>query len=105
MENIFLLVITLICGVIGAKVATTVMKILSLGIVLNFLIGVIGGIAGAAALYLLGVQMASGLTDIPRIVNYVSAAGMGGGILMTLIGVLKLSLTHKSEYKSDKHYA
>lgn len=105
MENILFLVIAPICGVIGAKVATTVMKILSLGVVLNVLIGITGGIAGAVILHFLGVQMTRGFTDIPAIVNTASVTGIGGGLLMTLIGVLKISLIKNNEQKSNKHYA
>lgn len=105
MENILFLVITLVCGVIGAKVATTVIKILSLGTALNILVGMAGGIIGAATIHLLGIQMATGVTDISGIINSASVSGLAGGLLMTLIGVLKISVTKNTGHKSDKHYA
>jgi uncharacterized membrane protein YeaQ/YmgE (transglycosylase-associated protein family) len=105
MENILFLVIAPICGVIGAKVATTVMKILSLGVTLNILIGIIGGLAGAALLHLLGVQAISGFKDFPAIINTASVSGIAGGVLMTLIGVFKISLKNSAGQKSNKHYA
>lgn len=105
MENILLFALTVICGVIGAKTATNVMKILSLGTALNLSIGIIGGISGIVLANFFDIPLAANLAYTSGILNSAIAAGLGGAILMTLVGVLKVSFTQESKHKSDKHYA
>lgn len=97
MEISHLLIVTIICGALGAHVATTVMKILTVGHKKNMLIGISGGLLCVALLFLIGVPIVSTSTTMPAIINCASAAGIGGGVLMTLVGVLKISFAQNQK--------
>jgi uncharacterized membrane protein YeaQ/YmgE (transglycosylase-associated protein family) len=89
MESMLPLIINLISGAVGGNVAGSLMKKLSLGTMGNSIVGILGGGAGGALLGMLGIDAGAGTTDIVGILGSVASGGVGGGVLMVIIGVLK----------------
>ena len=89
MESMLPLIINLISGAVGGNVAGGLMKKLSLGTMGNSIVGILGGGAGGALLGMLGIDAGAGTTDIAGILGWVASGGVGGGVLMAIIGVLK----------------
>ena len=89
MESMLPLIINLISGAVGGNVAGGLMKKLSLGTMGNSIVGILGGGAGGALLGMLGIDAGAGTSDIAGILGSVASGGVGGGVLMAIIGVLK----------------
>jgi hypothetical protein len=87
------LIIQLLSGAAGGNLAGAILKNFSLGPVGNTVAGVLGGGIGGQILgSLLGGGMgaaASGGLDLGAIVGQIASGGVGGGILMLVIGILK----------------
>lgn len=89
MESMLPLIINLISGAVGGNIAGGLMKNLSLGTTGNSIVGILGGGAGGALLSTLGIDVGGGGMDIAGILGNVASGGVGGGVLMAIIGVLK----------------
>lgn len=89
------LIIQLIAGAIGGNAAGAVLKKQSLGTLGNSLAGILGGGLGGQILGLLGAGGAASGTDIAGIVQSLASGGVGGGVVMAIIGVLKSVLAKK----------
>ncbi len=95
MEGLLPILINLISGAAGGNIAGALMKDKSLGFLLNTVVGLIGGGAGGqilSALGLLGSAGAAGATgglDIGSLIGNIAGSGVGGGILMMIIGLIK----------------
>ncbi|MFK7795072.1 MAG: hypothetical protein AB8B89_06985 [Gammaproteobacteria bacterium] len=89
MESMLPLIINLISGAVGGNVAGGLMKKLSLGTMGNSIVGILGGGAGGALLGMLGIDAGAGTSNIAGILGSVASGGVGGGVLMAIIGVLK----------------
>lgn len=87
MESLLPIIINLISGAVGGNVAGGLMKKLSLGTMGNSIVGILGGGAGGALLGMLGID--AGASDIAGILGSVASGGVGGGLLMVIIGILK----------------
>ena len=74
-------IVRLVIGALGGNLAGALMKDKSLGLLGNTISGVLGGGAGAAILGALGTG--GGL------VGDIAGAGVGGGILMAIISLIK----------------
>jgi hypothetical protein len=72
------LIISLIAGAAGGNGIAKILKNLDLGPLGNSIAGIIGG--GAAA---------AGGMDIGSIISSVASGGVGGGVLMAIIGVIR----------------
>ncbi len=84
------LIIQLISGAVGGNVAGSLMKGSSLGTIGNSIAGILGGGIGGQALGLLGMDMAgAGSMDMMGILSSVASGGVGGGIVMAVIGLIK----------------
>lgn len=84
------LIIQLISGALGGNVAGSLLKGSSLGTLGNSIAGILGGGIGGQALGLLGMNMgAGGGMDIASILGSVASGGVGGGIVMAIIGLIK----------------
>jgi uncharacterized membrane protein YeaQ/YmgE (transglycosylase-associated protein family) len=85
------LIIQLISGAVGGNVAGSLMKNASLGPVLNSIVGVLGGGLGGQLLSMLGVggAEAAGSMDIASIITQVAGGGVGGGVLLAIVGLIK----------------
>ncbi len=93
--DVMSLIIQLLSGAAGGNVAGALLKNLSLGTVLNSVVGIVGGGLGGQILsQILHVAPAAGGLDIGSILTQVAGGGVGGGGLLVLVGLLK-SLTSK----------
>ncbi|MCP4229360.1 MAG: hypothetical protein GY771_04340 [bacterium] len=89
MENLLPLIIQLVSGAVGGNVAGALMKKFSLGTLGNSLVGILGGGIGGQLLGMLGISTGAGGMDIGSIVGSIASGGVGGGVLMAIIGVIK----------------
>ncbi len=71
--------------------AGALMKNLSLGTLLNSVVGIVGGGLGGQILGALGVLGGGGgsAMDIGNIIGNVAGSGVGGGVLLAIIGLIK----------------
>ena len=73
------------------------MKDKSLGVIGISLPGILGGGIGGAILQLLGVGGTQGATlDIASILENIASGGVGGGVLLAIVSVLKGVLAKKA---------
>lgn len=99
--NIVGLIIQLICGAAGGNIAGTLLKKFSLGPAGNSIVGILGGGLGGQLLSLLGLggggsgAAASGL-DVGSIISSVAGGGVGGGVLMAIVGLIRQSMKKAS---------
>jgi len=92
MGNLVPLIIQLVSGALGGNAAGTLLKKLSLGPVLNSILGIVGGGLGGQLLNVLGVATQSGGSNLGGIVGSIAGGGVGGGVLMAIVGVIKKAL-------------
>jgi uncharacterized membrane protein YeaQ/YmgE (transglycosylase-associated protein family) len=83
------LIIQLISGAVGGNIAGSLMKNSSLGTLLNSVIGILGGGLGGQILGMMGMGGAAGGMDIASILTQVAGGGVGGGILLAIVGLVK----------------
>lgn len=83
------LLISLISGAIGGNVAGGLMKNLNQGAIVNSLAGLIGGGLGGQILAMLGMSASGGGMDIGAIVGQVASGGVGGGVVLAIVGVVR----------------
>ena len=87
------LLIQLVSGAVGGNVAGSLMKKDSLGTFWNSVAGIVGGGLGGQLLSLLGVAVSGeGGLDLAGIIGSVAGGGVGGGILMAVIGLIKKAM-------------
>lgn len=86
------LIVQLLSGAAGGNIAGSLLKNISLGTLGNSLAGIVGGLLGGnilnSALGLGKVVATSGL-DIGTIISQVAGGGVGGGLLMVIVGLLR----------------
>lgn len=91
--NIVPLLVSLVTGAVGGNAAGSVLKKLSLGTVGNSLAGVLGGGLGSSVLQMLGTGASpSGSMDLGSIIGSLASGGVGGGVVMAIIGVVKKAM-------------
>lgn len=86
------LIIQLIGGAAGGNVAGSLLKNLSLGTSGNSIAGLIGGLLGGNVLNSalgLGKAAATSGLDIGALISQFAGAGVGGGVVMVLVGLLR----------------
>jgi len=94
MGNALTWIIQLVSGALGGNLAGGLLKKLSLGAIGNSIVGILGGGLGGQLLKLLGVGFTGGAsTDIGSIIGNIATGGVGGGVLMAIIGVIKKALS------------
>lgn len=93
------LIIQLISGAVGGNVAGGLLKNVNLGTLGNSLVGILGGGIGGQLLSMLGVAGAeaasAGSLDIASIVTQIAGGGVGGGVLLVIVGLIKSALAKK----------
>lgn len=89
MENLMPLIVQLVSGAVGGNVAGAAMKKSSLGTVGNSIVGILGGGIGGQLLGMLNLSTGTGGMDINSILGSVAGGGVGGGVLMAIIGMIK----------------
>jgi len=85
------LIIQLLGGAVGGNLAGGLLKKISLGTVWNSIAGIVGGAGGGQlmnALGLFGAQPSGGL-DIGSILGNILSSGVGGGVLLAIVGLIK----------------
>jgi hypothetical protein len=90
------LIIQPIAGGVGGNIAGSALKQYDLGTVGNTIAGVIGGGVGAQIIGALlgggGAEAAAagaGGLDIGSIIGQIASGGVGGGVLMIIVGLIK----------------
>jgi len=89
--DITTLLIQLISGALGGNVAGSLWKNISLGTLGNSIAGIVGGGLGGQILgTLLNLPaVGGGPLDLPSILTQVASGGVGGGVLMAVIGIIR----------------
>ena len=95
MEQYLPLLIQLISGAVGGNAAGKLMKKFSLGTLLNSVAGIVGGGIGAGALKALELDVATGGTNVQSVIGSIASGGVGGGVLIAVIGLVKNLLGKK----------
>ena len=84
------LLVSLISGAVGGNVAGGLLKNLNQGPLINSISGIVGGGLGGQILGMLGAGgAASGGMDIGSIIGQVASGGVGGGVVLAIVGVVK----------------
>ncbi len=92
MESLLPLILQLVTGAVGGNVAGKLLKNMSLGTLGNSIVGILGGGLGGQLLGLIGLGAGGGDMDIAGILGSVASGGVGGGVLMAIIGVVKKAM-------------
>ncbi|MCD2258432.1 hypothetical protein [Psychroserpens luteolus] len=100
MEEYLPLIIQLVSGAVGGNLAGSLMKKFSLGTLGNSILGLLGGGLGGQLLGMLGLggaeaAEASASMDLPSILGSVAGGGVGGGVLMAIVGMIKSAMGSK----------
>lgn len=91
-------IISLAAGALGGNGAGAAMKKYSLGTIGNSIVGILGGGVGGYLLNMVGLgdvaadgaaAVSDGGLDIMSIGKMLLSGGVGGGALMTIVGVIK----------------
>jgi uncharacterized membrane protein YeaQ/YmgE (transglycosylase-associated protein family) len=92
------LIIQLLSGAAGGNLAGTVLKNLNMGWLWNSILGIVGGgLTGQILGPMLGMAGAAAKSgmDPMAILGSVLQGGVGGGVLMAVVGVLKGMMANK----------
>jgi len=76
------LIISLLTGAVGGNLAGALLKKYSMGPIWNSVVGILGGGLGSQLIGMLGL-------DLSGIVGSLAGGGVGGGVLMAVIGLIK----------------
>ena len=87
------LIIQLLTGAVGGNVTGKLAKNLDLGTLGNSVAGILGGGIGGQLLGMLGIAAApDGSLDLASILGSVASGGVGGGVLMAIVGLIKSAM-------------
>jgi hypothetical protein len=91
--NLMALLIQLVCGALGGNAVGKLLKNLDLGTLGNSLAGMLGGGLGGQLLNMLGIATGTdGSLDIGSILGNVASGGVGGGVLMAIVGLIRKAI-------------
>ena len=91
MEEYLPLIIQLVSGAVGGNVAGSLLKNSSLGTLWNSVAGILGGGLGGSILSMIGLGTDGGM-DVSGILGSVAGGGVGGGVVMAIIGLIKKAM-------------
>ena len=92
--NLLPLVIQLLSGAVGGNVVGKLVSGLNMGTLWNSVAGILGGGIGGQLLGLLGINAGpSGALDLMSILGSVASGGVGGGVLLAIVGLVKKALS------------
>lgn len=84
------LIVSLIAGAVGGNAAGGVLKNLNQGTLINSIAGIVGGGLGGQILGMVGAGgLADGGMDIAGIIGQVASGGVGGGVGLAVVGIVK----------------
>jgi len=88
-------IISLLCGALGGNLAGGLMKDSSLGTLWNSVVGIAGGGIGGTILGMLGMGAGAGAEtmDVASILSNVASGGVGGGVLLAIVGVIRSAMS------------
>ena len=86
------LIIQLISGAVGGNLAGSLMKNFSLGSLWNSIVGILGGGLGGQVLGMLGIGDGGGEMDLGGILGSIGSGGVGGGIVLAIVGMIKKAM-------------
>ena len=87
------LIISLLAGAVGGNVAGKAVKSIDQGTLINSVAGIVGGGVGGQLLSMVGAgALAGGGTDLMGIIGQIASGGVGGGVVLALVGVLRKAL-------------
>jgi hypothetical protein len=90
------LIIQLVAGGLGGNIAGSLLKQFDLGVAGNTIAGVIGGAVGAQIIGALvgggAAAAGGGGLDIGSIIGQIASGGVGGGVLMVIVGLIKQAM-------------
>ncbi|MBK9735873.1 MAG: hypothetical protein IPO92_13320 [Saprospiraceae bacterium] len=89
------LIIQLLSGAVGGNLAGKLMPSASMGTMVNSILGILGGGLGGQLLGMLGMAPQTGM-DLMGIIGNIAAGGVGGGVFMAIIGIIKSMMGSKS---------
>ena len=90
MGGLLPLIVNLITGAIGGNVAGALFKNINLGTLWNSVCGIAGGGLGAGVLGALGLSGGGdGSLDLMNLVASIGSGGVGGGLVMAIVGLIK----------------
>jgi len=90
------LIIDLISGAVGGNAAGAAMPDKSLGTLGNTIAGLVGGGLGGQFVQALLPALTGGGSDLSGILGNIAGSGIGGGLLMIAISLLKNALAAKA---------
>ena len=91
--NLVALIIQLVCGAVGGNTVGKLVKNIDLGTLGNSIAGIVGGGLGGQLLNQLGIAVGQdGSLDLGSIIGNIASGGVGGGVLMAIIGVIKAAM-------------
>lgn len=90
------LLIDLISGAVGGNAAGAAMPDKSLGTLGNTIVGLVGGGLGGQILQALLPTLTGGGSDLGGILGNIAGSGIGGGLLMIAVSLLKNALAAKA---------
>lgn len=93
MGSLLSIIIGLVSGAVGGNLTGRFAKNLDLGTIGNSIAGILGGGLGSQILGLLGVEAPTGGVDLGSIIGSIASGGVGGGVLMAIVGLVKKALT------------
>ena len=82
------LLISLIAGALGGNIAGAVLKKFNLGFVGNSAAGILGGGLGGQLIAATGASAVAS-SDIGAIISQIASGGVGGGLVMVLVGLIR----------------
>ena len=89
------LIIQLISGAVGGNVAGKLLQQFNLGTLGNSIAGVLGGgIGGQLISHLTGMSAGGGGMDIGGIIGQIASGGVGGGVLLVIVGLVRKVLSN-----------
>ena len=90
------LIIDLISGAVGGNAAGAAMPDKSLGTLGNTIAGLVGGGLGGQIFQALLPTLTGGGSDLGGILGNIAGSGIGGGLLMIAVSLLKTALAAKA---------
>ncbi|MGR3635259.1 MAG: hypothetical protein ACU0BK_04955 [Shimia sp.] len=87
------LLISLISGAVGGNAAGKLVGKIDQGPLINSISGIVGGGLGGQVLSMIGAgRLAGGGMDIAGIIGQVASGGVGGGVVLAIVSVVRNAL-------------